>query len=354
LPVGGIFLYTQFRSATTLSDETVRVVYISFTCMAGAGIVILAFLRRPSVHIPTLSPATSSTNYGASIDESTVTSTDSPRTTDVQAIVIDSPGSPRVQGVAIAGSPPDNSKAEEANDLMKPDLKRDEEEQGFWRSFATTFKLLKTLPMLLLAVVFIFTGFALTFWSGVYGTCLSFTEAFGESSKALLAINIIFLGLGEIVGGGLFGILGKKIHSRIGRSPIILLGMFVNLAAYVLIFINIPSESPLHKTSAVAYITPNEYLALFCSFLLGFADSCWNTQIYSLLGTFYSGNSAPAFALFKFFQSGAACGGFFYSGHLTLEWQLMILAATCVFGALCFFRVNFIAQQVASRNEKAA
>jgi len=236
---------------------------------------------------------------------------------------------------------------------MKTDLQT-EERESFRDSFVSTFKLLGTIPMLLLAVVFIYTGLELTFWSGVYGTSLSNTQAFGGNGKEILAINIIFLGLGEIVGGGIFGILGKKIHTRIGRSPVVLLGMFVHLVAFVLIFINIPAKAPIHSTPDQSYIKANEYLALFCSFLLGFADSCWNTQVYSLLGTFYSGNSAPAFALFKFFQSGACCGGFFYTPHVTLEWQLLILAATCVFGALAFFRVNYMAQQAASRSEKAA
>lgn len=43
-------------------------------------------------------------------------------------------------------------------------------------------------------------------------------------------------------------------------------------------------------------------IALLCSFLLGLGDSCFNTQLYSILGRIYAQESAPAFAIFKFIQ----------------------------------------------------
>lgn len=43
-------------------------------------------------------------------------------------------------------------------------------------------------------------------------------------------------------------------------------------------------------------------IALLCSFLLGLGDSCFNTQLYSILGRVYADDSAPAFAIFKFVQ----------------------------------------------------
>lgn len=43
-------------------------------------------------------------------------------------------------------------------------------------------------------------------------------------------------------------------------------------------------------------------IALLCSFLLGLGDSCFNTQLYSILGCVYAEQSAPAFAIFKFIQ----------------------------------------------------
>ena len=48
-------------------------------------------------------------------------------------------------------------------------------------------------------------------------------------------------------------------------------------------FLNIPFEAPLGETqhTDVAYITSNMYLAIFTAFMLGFSDSCFNTQVIS-------------------------------------------------------------------------
>lgn len=43
-------------------------------------------------------------------------------------------------------------------------------------------------------------------------------------------------------------------------------------------------------------------VALLCSFLLGLGDSCFNTQLLSIIGFMFRDNSAPAFAASKFIQ----------------------------------------------------
>uniref|UniRef100_H2YJY8 UNC93-like protein MFSD11 n=1 Tax=Ciona savignyi TaxID=51511 RepID=H2YJY8_CIOSA len=214
-------------------------------------------------------------------------------------------------------------------------------------STVESWKLFLTRDMMILSITFFYTGLELTFFSGVYSTCVGATERFGEDSDKLVGLTGIMIGVGEILGGALFGIFGKKTI-RYGRDPIVLMGGAIHMVTFLLIFLNIPDLAPLNKTPDSAYITPNTYLAVACGFLLGFADACFNTQCYSIIGTSYPDNSAPAFALFKFEQSLAAAIGFAYSSHLVLKWQLLILVIFAVAGVVAFFVVE---RKVRSRAE---
>ena len=46
----------------------------------------------------------------------------------------------------------------------------------------------------------------------------------------------------DSTGGGLFGIFGKYTN-RFGKDPIVLLGLFVHLATFLLVFYNIPVQA---------------------------------------------------------------------------------------------------------------
>ena len=71
--------------------------------------------------------------------------------------------------------------------------------------------------------------------------------------KALATISGMILAVGEIVGGLLFGILGK-IFVKKGRTPIVLLGFVLSMTAFFLAFINLPYDSPINETFEEAYI----------------------------------------------------------------------------------------------------
>ena len=101
--------------------------------------------------------------------------------------------------------------------------------------------------MLMLSVTFFYTGIQLNIWSAVYGTCIGFTNAFGEDRKALTTISGIFVAIGEVLGGGIFGIFGNLTVKR-GRDPIVILGFVISMVAYFLAFLNLPNESPLGET----------------------------------------------------------------------------------------------------------
>lgn len=236
-----------------------------------------------------------------------------------------------------------NSRKEESAEggpSSEVDVKQLNAQPGFLDALVASLRLMKTGKILTLSATFFYTGLELSFFSGVYGSCLGFTKSFGSDSSKFLGINGLLIGAGEITGGLLFSILGKRTN-KAGRDPIVLIGYLTHVVAFYTIFVNLPANSPLGATWEPAYIESNLYLAFVGSFLLGFGDSCYNTQIYSLLGFVYSDDSAPAFAIFKFVQAVAAAVAFFYSNYLVLPYQLLILVVGATLGTISFWIVEW-------------
>uniref|UniRef100_A0A1A8B0B3 Major facilitator superfamily domain containing 11 n=1 Tax=Nothobranchius furzeri TaxID=105023 RepID=A0A1A8B0B3_NOTFU len=123
--------------------------------------------------------------------------------------------------------------------------------------FKTILQLLKSKTIMLLSPCMAYSGLELSFYSGVYGTCIGATAQFGEAAKGLIGISGIVVGIGEIVGGGLFGLLCR--NSRFRRTSVVFLGMVVHFIASYLIFLNIPDDAPIVFESASQkspYLTP--------------------------------------------------------------------------------------------------
>lgn len=174
--------------------------------------------------------------------------------------------------------------------------------------------------------------------------------AFGQSAKQLVGLSGIFIGVGEVVGGVTFGLLGKKTI-RYGRDPIVIAGFVVHILAFGLIFMNLPDNAPLGDTNLVSYFNPPlAYVAIICSFLLGLGDACFNTQVYSMLGGVFSSQSTAAFALFKFTQSVGAAASFLYSSYCGLRIQIAILVVLGTLGTASFCMVEWAAKRRANTN----
>lgn len=111
--------------------------------------------------------------------------------------------------------------------------------------FVGALKLAKTLHMILLAFAFLFTGQLLSFYTGVYGTAIGATAKFGVDAKKFIGLSGVFIGIGEIVGGSIFGLMGTKLSKGINRDTIFVLGYLVTIGALSLIYINLPANSSL-------------------------------------------------------------------------------------------------------------
>lgn len=123
--------------------------------------------------------------------------------------------------------------------------------------FLGAIKLAKTLNMILLSFAFLFTGQFLSFFTGVYGTAIGATTEFGADAKKFIGLSGIFIGIGEILGGSIFGLLGTRVHKKLGRDRIFFLGYLTTMVAASLIFINLPPDSPLSAAAKqMALIEP--------------------------------------------------------------------------------------------------
>ncbi|CAK9815980.1 UNC93-like protein MFSD11 [Anthophora plagiata] len=226
-------------------------------------------------------------------------------------------------------------------ELRIPEPPREKPLLAAWHALTDAFALFVMPKMLLLSLTFIYTGLVLTFYSGVYSSSIGFTKAIGDSRKSLVGLSGIFIGIGEVIGGALFGIFSSKVSRVCGVWAVVIIGFFMHLFAFVTIFINLPKDSPFENTDSIGYINPSSVLAMVGSLTLGFGDACFNTQVYSLLGLLFVQKSASAFALFKFCQSVAAAISFSYSSVLNLYVQLLILTITIVIGTVAFCFVEY-------------
>ena len=172
--------------------------------------------------------------------------------------------------------------------------RRNPEVGGFmtaWLALKEAMKLSVTPHMLLLSITSLYTGLEQCFYSGVYSTSIGFTEAFGEDAKKLVGLVGILIGVGEVTGGALFGLLGPVTTKKgdlqaffslfgfnmtlsflliPGQTPIIALGLVTHATCFVLVYLNLPNGSPLGATKDVSYFTqPYVSVAIFCAFLLG-------------------------------------------------------------------------------------
>lgn len=115
------------------------------------------------------------------------------------------------------------------------------------------------MPLLLLCLLYFHisnTGIELAFFSVVYGTAIGNTNNLvdsGESPKKYIGLSGMLIGVGEILGGLSFGILGSKTN-RLGRDSIVILGYFTHMVAFFLVFINFPKNASLQQSNEAAYI----------------------------------------------------------------------------------------------------
>lgn len=69
----------------------------------------------------------------------------------------------------------------------------------------------------------------------------------------MLLSAYLFYDLFLCTAGTVFGLFGSRTN-KYGRDPIVLMGYVLHMAAFYLIFINLPSNSPVQSTTEPTYI----------------------------------------------------------------------------------------------------
>lgn len=76
-----------------------------------------------------------------------------------------------------------------AVELFESPINHEDDKSTLQKCVEILFKAIRlafTRDMLLLTIIFGYTGFVLTFWSGVYSACIANTKSFGSDSDKLI------------------------------------------------------------------------------------------------------------------------------------------------------------------------
>lgn len=224
----------------------------------------------------------------------------------------------------------------------KSNPKPQEESEGAVKtiivSIKAAFALLITKKMLLIAPLFMYSGFELSYFSGVHPTTVGNSKNMPDSSSVVGMVGL-FVGIGEVLGGGIF-VFGAKLMENISRTKILIGCCTLHLVAYALSLMNYPYEANLGSTDNLPSMgllqETSRTVAIAIAFLLGLGDAGVNNVIYTSITKGFPEDTTSAFALMKFIQSSTCALCFFINNQINLFATLSILLTFCVLSIVSF------------------
>ncbi|GMR33048.1 hypothetical protein PMAYCL1PPCAC_03243, partial [Pristionchus mayeri] len=193
--------------------------------------------------------------------------------------------------------------------------------------------------MLMLAPFFSLLGSQGSFWMSVFPTTLIFSS---HLSKNILlpALYSICCGAGATIMGLSISCLSRRFDN-FGQRPTMIIGCLTHLTALVLIYLSTPALANRcpGSTDHELILTPSVPIALVIAFLLGCADSCFNTVRTVICALVIPAQRTEAFSISKFYQSATCCILLFITEHMTIPIYIILLAIKCLIGAALYFVV---------------
>ncbi|XP_075256394.1 UNC93-like protein MFSD11 [Convolutriloba macropyga] len=214
----------------------------------------------------------------------------------------------------------------------------------FGRALKTGFDLLKDRNFSCICIIFLFTGLSQSFMTGVYNTSIAHTLSFNDNkidSKAMVGLSGVALGCGEVI-SGFFKVFLLSNSSSLKRRMRLCLAAFICFnTSHFMIILNLPDETPYKDSYSSAYISssPNPYIAVICSFLIGLSDFVYQSELFATIGELGGTNEAVlgmATVFYSFLQGIGGMSAFLYAGSTGLLFQISILAVLNFFSILVF------------------
>lgn len=188
----------------------------------------------------------------------------------------------------------------EDSDLNNPVALRRKSAYDCGPAMLASLSLLQDSRMLALIGVMLYSGMSQSFIYGVFPPLVK-TE-----SQRFFVMSAF--GAADALSSVIMG----RLSDRIGRMPIIAIGLLSHSAIYAYVMFVYPSDG-----------TPQaDWLYYVLALGLGLGDGVFNTQIYAILGTFFEDRADHAFANFKLFQSGSTMAAFLYGTFITSTFTL--------------------------------
>lgn len=222
---------------------------------------------------------------------------------------------------------------ETGDELLKKDDKPNEQKENestitiIVNGIKNSFALLLTMDMILIAPLFLYSGFSLSFFSGIYTTSVGNTLLL-EGAASMLGLVGVGIGLGQVVGGGIF-VFGSNLLNKLSRTILLNVCLFIHFGAFVCIYLNIPKMANQDATEDPPAVLelPSKYLALVTAFLLGLGDAGVNNVIYTSITLIWKDDTVSAFGLMKCLQSSASAISFAIASIMNLYENMLLLVA---------------------------
>ena len=209
--------------------------------------------------------------------------------------------------------PEDESLADgESSNQTESQSKWAKAKDEFNNALVHSWHMMKRGDIIMQSVMWAYNGLEITFWSGVFPTCIGQTKQLANRF-GVVGLSGIIVGVGELSGAALSTLTGNT--TRPPRGPLgtpklhissqvafilysrccstnpkkVCLGLVCHAIAFFLCFLVMPDDSPTNQlgTDALSWLMPNKANVLSISFLLGFGDGIFQNQICSLIGLLY-------------------------------------------------------------------